>query len=135
MNLSHLAVTNHHFESIEPENQKSFFLLFSDEFPKHGTTAESLAKLRPCFDKSGSVTPGNASGINDSAAAVLLMSQTEAQKRGATPLARIVAFGQAGVDPTIMGMGASAAVQVVVSLISQRNYVIPLVLMTYHLII
>lgn len=85
-----------------------------DEFPRHGTTLESLAKLKPCFDKSGSVTPGNASGLNDSAAAVLLMSQSEAQKRGATPLARIVAFGQAGVDPLTMGMGASAAVQAVV---------------------
>lgn len=75
---------------------------------------EKLAKLKPCFDKNGSVTPGNASGLNDSAAAVLLMSQSEAQKRGATPLARIVAFGQAGVDPLTMGMGASAAVQAVV---------------------
>lgn len=75
-----------------------------------------MSKLKPCFDKNGSVTPGNASGLNDSAAAVLLMSQEEVQKRGATPLARIVAFGQAGVDPTIMGIGASAAVQVVVGI-------------------
>lgn len=87
-----------------------------DEYPKHGTTVESLAKLKPCFDKNGSVTAGNASGINDSAAAVLLMSQEEAQKRGATPLARIVAFGQAGVEPELMGIGASAAVEVVVSI-------------------
>lgn len=86
-----------------------------DEFPKHGTTPESLSKLKPCFDKNGSVTPGNASGLNDSSAAVLLMSQAAAQKSGATPLARIVAFGQGGVDPTIMGMGASAAVEAVVS--------------------
>lgn len=70
--------------------------------------------MKPCFDKSGSVTAGNASGLNDSAAAVLLMSQSEAQKRGAKPLARIVAFGQAGVDPLTMGMGASAAVEAVV---------------------
>lgn len=100
-------------------NQSFIFFLdffFADEFPKHGTTAETLAKLRPCFDKNGSVTAGNASGLNDSAAAVLLMSQNEAQKRGATPLARIVAFGQAGVDPLTMGMGASSAVQVVVSI-------------------
>lgn len=73
--------------------------------------------MKPCFDKSGSVTAGNASGLNDSAAAVLLMSQNEAQKRGATPLARIVAFGQVGVDPLTMGMGASAAVQAVVCFI------------------
>lgn len=89
---------------------------YTDEFPKHGTTIETLAKLKPCFDKNGSVTAGNASGINDSAAAVLLMSQKELQKRGATPLARIVAFGQVGVDPLTMGLGASAAVQVVVSI-------------------
>lgn len=93
-----------------------------DEFPKHGTTVESLAKLKPCFDKNGSVTPGNASGINDSAAAVLLMSQEEAQKRGATPLARIVAFGQAGVEPELMGIGASAAVDVVVSITQSITY-------------
>lgn len=90
-------------------------LFDKDEFPKHGTTAETLAKLRPCFDKNGSVTPGNASGINDSASAVLLMSENEVNQRNVKPLARIVAFGQAGVDPLVMGIGASAAVQVVVS--------------------
>lgn len=75
--------------------------------------------MKPAFDKNGSVTPGNASGINDSAAAVLLMSQQEVEKRGAKPLARIIAFGQAGVDPLTMGMGASAAVQIVVSYYNQ----------------
>lgn len=76
--------------------------------------------MKPCFDKNGSVTPGNASGINDSAAAVLLMSQNEAQKRNATPLARIVAFGQAGVDPTIMGIGAGEAVLAVVCVANHK---------------
>lgn len=95
----------------------NFLFQYLDEFPRHGTTVESLAKLKPCFDKNGSVTAGNASGLNDSAAAVLLMSQDEAQKRSVTPLARIVAFGQAGVDPLTMGIGASAAAQAVVCII------------------
>lgn len=77
----------------------------TDEHPKNDTTAESLAKLRPAFNKEGSVTAGNASGINDGAAAVVLMSADEAKKRGLTPLARIVSFAQAGVDPSIMGTG------------------------------
>ena len=76
-----------------------------DEHPKNDTTAESLAKLRPAFNKEGSVTAGNASGINDGAAAVVLMSAEEAKKRGLTPLARIVSYAQAGVDPSIMGTG------------------------------
>lgn len=85
-----------------------------DEYPRHGTTVEILSKLKPCFDENGSVTAGNTSGLNDSAAAVLLMSQKEVLKRGITPLARIVAFGQAGVDPLIMGIGTAAAVEIVV---------------------
>lgn len=90
--------------------------LFSiDEFPRHGTTAESLSKLKPCFEKNGTVTPGNASGLNDSAAAVLLMSENEINARGIKPLAKIVAYGQTGVDPEIMGIGAAAAVDIVVS--------------------
>lgn len=76
-----------------------------DEHPKNDTTAESLAKLRPAFNKEGSVTAGNASGINDGAAAVVLMSADEAKKRGLTPLATIKSFAQAGVDPAIMGTG------------------------------
>lgn len=96
-------------------------LFDKDEYPKPGTSAESLAKLRPAFDKSGSVTAGNASGINDSAAAVLLMSEAEVQKRGTAPLARIVAFGQAGVDPKVMGIGAAAAVEVVVRVVPQTS--------------
>ena len=77
----------------------------TDEHPKHGTTVEVLAKLRPAFDKSGTVTAGNASGINDGAAAVVLMAAADAEKRGLKPLARIVSWATAGVDPAIMGSG------------------------------
>ena len=77
----------------------------SDEYPKHGTTVETLGKLRAAFDKEGTVTAGNASGINDGAAAVVLMSAEEAAKRGVTPLARIVSWATCGVDPAIMGTG------------------------------
>jgi acetyl-CoA C-acetyltransferase len=77
----------------------------SDEYPKHGTTLDAIGKLRPAFDKDGTVTAGNASGINDGAAAVVLMTASEAAKLGKTPLARIVSWAQAGVDPKIMGTG------------------------------
>jgi acetyl-CoA C-acetyltransferase len=77
----------------------------TDEHPKHGTTVDVLAKLRPAFDKNGTVTAGNASGINDGAAAVVLMTSAEADKRGLKPLARIVSWATAGVDPAIMGTG------------------------------
>jgi acetyl-CoA C-acetyltransferase len=76
-----------------------------DEYIRSGATYESLAKLRPAFEKDGSVTAGNASGINDGAAAVVLMSQAEAKKRGIKPMARIVSWAHAGVDPSIMGTG------------------------------
>ena len=76
-----------------------------DEYPKHGTTIENLAKLRPAFDREGTVTAGNASGINDGAAALVLMTDQEAAARGITPLARIVSWTQVGVDPAIMGSG------------------------------
>ena len=77
----------------------------SDEHPKHGTTFEVLSGLRPAFDKNGTVTAGNASGINDGGAAVVLMSAANAVKRGLRPLARIVSWATAGVDPAIMGSG------------------------------
>ena len=77
----------------------------TDEYPKHGTTVEVLAKLRPAFDKNGTVTAGNASGINDGAAAVVLMTAEAAERRGIKPLARIVSWATAGVDPAIMGSG------------------------------
>ena len=76
-----------------------------DEFIRPGTTYEALAKLRPSFSKEGTVTAGNASGINDGAAALVLMSAAEADKRGLKPLARIVSWATAGVDPAIMGTG------------------------------
>ncbi len=76
-----------------------------DEYPKHGSTIESLQKLRPAFDKDGTVTAGNASGINDGGAAVVLMTADEAAKRGITPLATIKSWATAGVDPAIMGTG------------------------------
>ena len=82
-----------------------------DEYPKHGTTSESLAGLRAAFDKAGTVTAGNASGINDGAAAVVMMSAKKAQALGLKPLAKIKAYSCAGVDPKIMGMGPVPASQ------------------------
>jgi acetyl-CoA C-acetyltransferase len=91
---------------IEIPQRKGDPLIFDqDEFPRAGTTAEGLAKLRPAFDKEGTVTAGNASGINDGAAAVVVMSESKAEQLGLKPLARIVAFASAGVDPAIMGTG------------------------------
>ncbi|MGM0559545.1 MAG: acetyl-CoA C-acetyltransferase [Pseudomonadota bacterium] len=95
-------------EEIVPvtiKTRKGENVVEEDEHPKHGTTSESLAKLRPAFDKEGTVTAGNASGINDGAAAVVLMSAKEAEKRGLTPLARIASWATCGVDPAIMGTG------------------------------
>ncbi|MEM7044086.1 MAG: acetyl-CoA C-acetyltransferase [Pseudomonadota bacterium] len=77
----------------------------TDEFPRFGATVEGMAKLRPAFAKDGTVTAGNASGINDGAAAVVLMTGSDAEKRGIEPLARIVSWAQAGVDPAVMGSG------------------------------
>ncbi|GMQ90252.1 MAG: acetyl-CoA C-acetyltransferase [Gammaproteobacteria bacterium] len=77
----------------------------TDEFPRHGTTAAGLAKLRPAFDREGSVTAGNASGINDGAAAVVVTTETNAKKLGLKSMARIVSYANAGVDPAIMGTG------------------------------
>ena len=87
------------------KGRKGDVVVDSDEFPKHGTTIESLGKARPAFDKEGTVTAGNASGINDGAAGVVLMSAANAAKRGLTPLARVVNWATAGVDPLIMGTG------------------------------
>jgi len=87
------------------KGRKGDVVIADDEHPKHGTTLESLAKLRAAFQKDGTVTAGNASGINDGAAAVVLMTADEAAKRGIQPLARIVSWATAGVDPAIMGSG------------------------------
>jgi acetyl-CoA C-acetyltransferase len=91
---------------IEIPQRKGDPVVFAkDEFPRAGTTADKLAKLRPAFDKDGTVTAGNASGINDGAAAVVVMSESKAKELGLTPMARVVAFASAGVDPAIMGTG------------------------------
>jgi acetyl-CoA C-acetyltransferase len=90
---------------VTVKNRKGDIVVDADEYPKHGTTLEAVGKLRPAFDKDGTVTAGNASGINDGAAAVVLMKASEAQRRGKKPLARIVSWAQAGVDPAIMGTG------------------------------
>jgi acetyl-CoA C-acetyltransferase len=90
---------------VTVKSRKGDIVVDADEYPKHGTTLEAISKLRPAFDKDGTVTAGSASGINDGAAALVLMKASEAAKLGKTPLARIVSWAQAGVDPKIMGTG------------------------------
>ena len=90
---------------VTVKGRKGDTVVEKDEYPKPETTMEILAKLRPAFSKDGTVTAGNASGINDGAAAIVVMSASEAAKRGLTPLARIASWATAGVDPTIMGTG------------------------------
>ena len=90
---------------VTVKGRKGDIVVSADEYPKPDTTMEILGKLRPAFAKDGSVTAGNASGINDGAAAVVVMTAAEAAKRGITPLARIVSWATAGVDPSIMGTG------------------------------
>ncbi|MBL8808309.1 MAG: acetyl-CoA C-acetyltransferase [Rhodospirillales bacterium] len=91
--------------SVTIKGRKGDVVVSDDEYPKHGTTLDTLTKLRPAFDKNGTVTAGNASGINDGAAAVVLMTAKEAEKRGVKALARIVSWATAGVDPAVMGSG------------------------------
>jgi len=91
--------------SVTIKGRKGDVVVDTDEFPKAGVTADALGKLRPAFSKTGTVTAGNASGINDGAAALLLMGADAAAKRGIKPLARIVSWATAGVDPAIMGSG------------------------------
>lgn len=91
---------------VEISQRKGDPIVFdTDEFPRPGTTADGLQKLRPAFDKEGSVTAGNASGINDGAAAVIVTTETNAKKLGLTSMARVVSYASAGVDPAIMGTG------------------------------
>ena len=92
-----------------PQRKGDPVVFDSDEFPRHGTTAEGLSKLRPAFDREGSVTAGNASGLNDGAAVVLVMSESKAKELGLEPLATIKAFASTGVDPAIMGTGPISA--------------------------
>jgi acetyl-CoA C-acetyltransferase len=96
---------------LEIPSKKGAIVFDTDEFIKPGVTVESLASLRPAFDKNGTVTAGNASGLNDGAAAVIMMSAKKADQLGLKPLARIKAYASAGVDPTIMGMGPVPASQ------------------------
>jgi acetyl-CoA C-acetyltransferase len=91
--------------AVTVKGRKGDVVVSADEYPKPDTTLEILGKLRPAFAKDGSVTAGNASGINDGAAAVVVMTAAEAAKRGVTPMARIVSWATAGVDPSIMGTG------------------------------
>ena len=90
---------------VTVKTRKDEIVIDVDEYPRHGTTTDTLAKLRPAFDKEGTVTAGNASGINDGAAAIVLASSDEAEKRGLKPLARIASWATAGVEPSIMGSG------------------------------
>jgi len=87
------------------KTRKGETVVDQDEYIRHGATLESMQKLRPAFTKDGSVTAANASGLNDGAAGVLLMSEAEANRRGLTPLARIASYSTAGLDPSIMGVG------------------------------
>jgi acetyl-CoA C-acetyltransferase len=96
---------------IEIVTRKGTTLFDSDEYIRPGTTAESLSELKPAFSKDGTVTAGNASGLNDGAAAVMMMSSRTASELGLKPLARIRAYSSAGVDPKIMGMGPVPASQ------------------------
>ena len=91
--------------SVTIQSKKGDTIVDQDEYIRPGTTLDSLAKLKPAFSKEGTVTAGNASGINDGAAALVLMSAAEAHRRGLTPLARISSWATAGVDPAIMGSG------------------------------
>jgi acetyl-CoA C-acetyltransferase len=90
---------------VEIPSKKGPTIFSDDEYPRHGATMEAMKSLRPAFDKNGSVTAGNASGINDGAAAVVLCSLKKSKELGLKPIARIKAFASAGVDPKFMGMG------------------------------
>ena len=108
-NKAEAAITSGRFkDEIVPvtiKGRKGDTVVDTDEFPRFGATVDAIAKLRPAFAKDGTVTAGNASGINDGAGAVVLMTAKEAARRGLEPLARIVSWAHAGVDPSIMGTG------------------------------
>ncbi|XP_014662918.1 PREDICTED: acetyl-CoA acetyltransferase, cytosolic-like, partial [Priapulus caudatus] len=109
------ALAAGHFDKeilpVSVQMRKGVNMVSKDEHPRPGSTLEAFAKLRPAFDKTGTVTAGNSSGINDGAAAVVLMTRTEAEKRGLSPMSRIVSWAQVGVDPAIMGTGPIKAVE------------------------
>ncbi len=96
---------------VEVKKKKEILTIDTDEYPRKGTTAEKLGGLRPAFKKDGTVTAGNASGINDGAAAVVVMSKEKAEELGIKPLVKIVANASSGVDPSIMGIGPVTAVK------------------------
>ncbi|PSJ57227.1 acetyl-CoA C-acetyltransferase [Kumtagia ephedrae] len=97
--------------AVTVPGRKGDTIVDADEYIRHGATLDAMQKLRPAFDKEGTVTAGNASGINDGAAGALLMSEAEAVRRGITPLVRIVSWATAGVDPAVMGTGPIPASQ------------------------
>ncbi|MEQ9346192.1 MAG: acetyl-CoA C-acetyltransferase [Thalassospira sp.] len=96
---------NDEIAAVTIPNRKGDIVFDADEYPRHGASLDGMAKLRPAFEKEGTVTAGNASGINDGAAALVVMSAAEAAKRGLTPLATIKSWATVGVDPAIMGSG------------------------------
>ncbi len=115
-NLAEKAIKEGKFkDEIVPvviKNRKGEVVFDTDEFPKFGTTAESLTKLKPAFKKDGTVTAGSASGINDGAAALVIMSEEKAEELGVKPMAKILSYGSKGVDPSIMGYGPVGATRV-----------------------
>jgi acetyl-CoA C-acetyltransferase len=94
------------------DRKKGEIVFDTDEFPRFGTTVETLSKLKPAFKKDGTVTAGNASGINDAAAALVVMSADKAKELGIEPMARIVSYGTRGLDPKIMGYGPFYATKI-----------------------
>ncbi|ATG74464.1 acetyl-CoA acetyltransferase [Zobellella denitrificans] len=108
------AIEAGHFKAeivpVEVKSRKETLTVDTDEYPKAGTTLETLAKLRPAFKPDGSVTAGNASGINDGGSAIIVASKSAVEKYGLTPLAEVVSYGQGGIDPEIMGLGPVPAI-------------------------
>ena len=102
---------NNEIIPIEIKSKKETFEFNSDEFPRHGTTFDKINSLKPVFKKEGTVSAGNASGLNDGSAAVILMKESKANELNLKPLARIVSWATVGVDPTIMGIGPVPAVK------------------------
>ncbi|WP_319783817.1 acetyl-CoA C-acetyltransferase [Oceanisphaera sp. IT1-181] len=109
------AIKAGHFKDeivpVEVKTRKETITVDTDEYPKDGTTVESLGRLRPAFKADGSVTAGNASGINDGGSAIIVASKSAVEKYGLTPLAEVVGYGQGGIDPTIMGLGPVPAIK------------------------
>ena len=114
-NKTENAQKNNHFNNeiipIEIKSKKETIEFNSDEFPRHGTTFDKINSLKPVFKKEGTVSAGNASGLNDGSAAVILMNESKANELNLKPLARIVSWATVGVDPTIMGIGPVPAVK------------------------